>query len=152
MAAKRKRDYKAEYAKRLARGAVKGKTRQQARGHKAKEHVVRAQRSKAKYGVSPSTLTRLRAQAKDKLVAAYKIIARNPYQVSDDTVRRGMRLLHAEDLRAIIAWDGIQITNMKNELSPLDPAADSYYGQLEKYFPASVDDINAADHNPGWYH
>lgn len=38
------------YAKRLARGAAKGKTRQSARGHKVREHVERKEKEKAKLG------------------------------------------------------------------------------------------------------
>ena len=47
------RDYKAEYARRIARGLAQGKTRQQARGHVVKEHIVRRQRSIVRYGVTP---------------------------------------------------------------------------------------------------
>jgi hypothetical protein len=40
----RYRNYKAEYERRIAKGIVAGKTRQQARGHKAHEHIIRRQR------------------------------------------------------------------------------------------------------------
>lgn len=149
---KRKRDYKAEYARRIARATAAGKTRQAARGHKPKEHVVRQRRSISKYGASPSTMTRLRNQAKEKLMAVYRTVAKNPMRVSDRTVARGMRLLHADDLRTLIARDDIEIVNMTKELSPLDTEADSYHEQLAQYFPVSVDEIDAADFNPGWYH
>jgi hypothetical protein len=39
--ARKPRDFKAEYARRIARGEAKGKTRQLARGHVVKEHIVR---------------------------------------------------------------------------------------------------------------
>ena len=48
----RKRDYRAEYAKRIARATAEGKTRQQARGHKAGEHIERARKERAKEGLS----------------------------------------------------------------------------------------------------
>ena len=41
------RDFKAEYARRIARALEKGKTRQQARGHKAHEHIERREREKS---------------------------------------------------------------------------------------------------------
>lgn len=147
MAAKRKRNYKAEYAARIARAAAKGKTRQQARGHKAKEHVVRAERSKAKYGASPATMTRLRKAAKEKLIALYTVIAKNP--VSERTVARGMRMLHAEDLRELIARDDIEIIG---KATIQGGAEDSYLNQLADDFPYSIDDIEAVDFNPYWYH
>lgn len=40
------RDFKAEYARRIARALAQGKTRQQARGHKAHEHIERAERER----------------------------------------------------------------------------------------------------------
>jgi hypothetical protein len=40
------RDYKAEYARRIANAVKKGKTRQAARGHKVHEHIERREREK----------------------------------------------------------------------------------------------------------
>lgn len=51
----RKRDFKAEYARRIQRGLEKGRTRQQARGHVVKEHIVRREREReANAGLSRS--------------------------------------------------------------------------------------------------
>jgi hypothetical protein len=44
------RDYRAEYARRIARATAAGKSRQAARGHQAREHVARAQREREEYG------------------------------------------------------------------------------------------------------
>jgi len=143
MATKRKRDYKAEYAKRIAKAEAAGKTRQQARGHKAKEHVERARRSKAKFGVSPSTLTKIRKKARDRLLALYQKTARNP--VSEKTLRRGMKLLHYEDLLSLIDMDPIDVLSAVK-------IQDTYLEQLAQYFPVSIDDIESAGTNPLWYH
>ncbi len=150
MAAKRKRNYKAEYNRRIAKAAAAGKTRQQARGHVAKEHVRRAQRSRAKYGATPAQLTKLRKAAKGRLLAVYERIARNP--VNERTVARGMKYLHAEDLKAIIDRDDMATVSMIKQVSPLSPEADSYYDQLAEYFPESIDDLAGDDINPLWYH
>lgn len=141
--AKRKRDYKAEYARRIAKATASGKTRQQARGHKPKEHIERARRAKAKYGVAPSTLTRLRKRAYERLKSLYEKTARNP--ISDRTIKRGMKLLHHEDLRNLIDMDQIDILSAVK-------IQDTYLEQLAEYFPASIDDIEGASHNPLWYH
>jgi hypothetical protein len=44
------RDYAAEYARRKASGIARGKSLQQARGHKQAEHIVRAEHERAKRG------------------------------------------------------------------------------------------------------
>lgn len=156
MAAKRKRNFKAEYARRIAKGAASGKTRQQARGHREKEHVERARRSKSKYGASPGTMTKLRAQAKGTLLKMYQRRARQP--VNEQTVKRGMKYLHADDLRKIINDEiaTINAINGMQALSPTgtneDPNGDSYFEQLAEHFPTSVDLLDGEDINPLWYH
>lgn len=142
--AKRKRNFKAEYARRIAKAKASGKTRQQGRGHKAKEHVERAKRTKAKYGISPAQLTRLRSKARAKVLAVFEATARNP--VNDATVRRGIAMLHPDDLRRLV-----------DDLDPIDIISaakiqDAYLDQLADYFPASIDDIEGVDFNPLWYH
>jgi hypothetical protein len=44
------RDFAAEYARRKAKGAREGKSTQQARGHKPREHVARREREKSAAG------------------------------------------------------------------------------------------------------
>lgn len=42
--ARKPRDYKAEYAKRIERAMAKGLSRQRARGHQVQEHIIRKER------------------------------------------------------------------------------------------------------------
>lgn len=46
----RKRDYHAEYERRIAHAAERGITRQQARGHVEREHIQRAEREREELG------------------------------------------------------------------------------------------------------
>ncbi len=50
--ARGERDFKAEYARRIARALEKGKTRQQARGHRPQEHVYRREREVEQEGLT----------------------------------------------------------------------------------------------------
>lgn len=54
------RDYRAEYSKRIERALEKGKSRQQARGHKAHEHIERRERERAQFGLSSQEVTAIR--------------------------------------------------------------------------------------------
>lgn len=56
----RKRDWKAEYAKRIARGERLGRTRQQSRGHIEREHIVRREREREKYGIAIDEASQVR--------------------------------------------------------------------------------------------
>lgn len=49
------------YARRIARAEAKGRTRQQARGHKEKEHVARKEREIEEQGISGSQLKSIRS-------------------------------------------------------------------------------------------
>jgi len=59
--APRTRDFKAEYQRRIAKALAAGKTRQAARGHKPKEHIIRREREVAEAGVSASQLRSIRS-------------------------------------------------------------------------------------------
>lgn len=59
--APRKRDFKAEYQKRIAKALAAGKTKQAGRGHKVKEHIIRKEREREEAGVSSSELRSIRS-------------------------------------------------------------------------------------------
>lgn len=141
--ARRRRNYKAEYARRIANAAKAGKSRQAARGHKPKEHVERKRRAIAKHGVTPYQLTKLRRAARAKVTAIWMKFSRNP--VSDRTIRRGMAMLAVEDLERLVEMDEVDVRSAVN-------IRDAYLYQLGEYFPASIDTIEAAETNPLWYH
>lgn len=141
--AKRRRDYKAEYQRRLARGAAQGKTRQQARGHVVKEHVERARRTNLKFGASPSTLTRWRKLAFENALKTITAAAKKT--VYEPTLHKGIRLLHIDDLKTLAEMDPLDIVSVLH----VDQAS---LAGLEQYFPHSVDTIEAEQFNPLWYH
>lgn len=143
MAAKRKRNYKAEYARRIRNAEAKGKSRQQARGHIAKEHVERSRRTQSKFGASPSTLTRARAKALDHLS---RMLSGGKKPVDERTLERGIRLLHIEDLRSVVE------IKSGDYLKALAAAQATQVAALADVFPYSIDDIEEAERNPIWYH
>lgn len=57
----RTRDFKAEYQRRIERALAAGKTRQAARGHKPQEHKLRAERERAKGGLTSAQVRIIRA-------------------------------------------------------------------------------------------
>lgn len=143
MAKKRQRDYKAEYERRIALGAAKGKTRQQARGHIAKEHVERARRTQLKYGASPSTLTRWRKLAFERALEIHRKSAK--HAIYEPTLKKGIRILHIDDLKALAEADPFDVISaVKIQQTEL--------AGLEQYFPHSMDNIDAEQFNPLWYH
>jgi hypothetical protein len=67
----RKRDFKAEYAKRIARAQAVGKTRQQARGHHAQEHIERAEKEREQFGITRVEITRVRTWAYRRAISVH---------------------------------------------------------------------------------
>lgn len=57
--ARKPRDFKAEYARRIARALEKGKTRQEARGHRKGEHIERREREKEELGITRDQMRRV---------------------------------------------------------------------------------------------
>lgn len=140
---RRPRDYKAEYKRRIAKGVAAGRSRQQARGHKIKEHVERRRRAILKYGGTPSQLTHWRRAAFENARQVLGTAARNP--IDERTLKRGVRLLHLDDLKALAEMDPFAVASAVK----IDGA---HIAALEEYFPASMDAIEAEEHNPLWYH
>lgn len=59
--AARGRDYKAEYARRIASAKARGKTRQEARGHRPGEARQRREREREEFGLSSSEIRSITA-------------------------------------------------------------------------------------------
>lgn len=145
MAARRRRDYKAEYARRVAGTAPGSAERQAKRGHKPPpgktEGAHRRERTMRKFGVSPSTLTRLRAAARDNIVSQLHAVGTRKW-INEKTVTKGLAMLHANTLRNLALIDGGAI----KQLASLD------YGDVaanELFDDEDADEWEGR--NPLWY-
>ena len=138
---KRQRDYKAEYARRVAKGTAAGRTRQEARGHHERERGqteagYRRERSILKYGATPAELTRLRRAAREHILAQLGAVGtRAP--VYEPTVRKGLRMLHARSLETILQYTGRDFRSL---------------GALDLNEVAVLLEDDELERNPFWYH
>jgi hypothetical protein len=161
---KRQRDYKAEYARRTAKLAPgPSPERQRARGHKPKEHVERARRTRRKFGVSPSTLTKLRARVVDHILAQLAA-AGTAQPVKPATVRRGIKALNGNMLRFVLATEMHGETIKAGASIQGDgPEHEEVAARFSEYFESLVDlwqdgdvqmpaELSPDDWNPFWYH
>lgn len=99
------------YAKRLARAEAKGKTRQQARGHRAGEHVIRARGgARALSSTDIYDAQRLAAAVKGKRGAARAAAAAEAERLA--TNRRRRRETH-ERQKVREKWSGVLTTKDK---------------------------------------
>lgn len=134
------RDFKAEYARRKRNALAKGKTMQEARGHKneSAERKARRARVRAEHGISVERLSKLRRQARDRVVAGLGTAGtKNPVNVV--TIDKGMRLLNRDQLNHVRALSTKEVQRR---------AFMSYEDLIDEYPEYENDD----EINPFWYH
>lgn len=139
--ARKARDYKAEYARRVANATARGKTRAQARGHANEpvERRERRQRIRAQYGVSPERLSRLRRAAAEHVETQLRAAGTvRPGSPDRDRIDSGMRRLSGE---ALIAAGQLDAQEIKAR-------AGYSYQMLILEFPEYENDDEI---NPFWY-
>jgi hypothetical protein len=158
----RKRNYKAEYERRKAKGLAAGKTIQQSRGHKPREHVERKERSLLKYGLPPEQLRQLRLRAARHIMAELKRTG-TLGRINEKTITKGMRYLGVHGLDAILHafGDTIKIQAMFQEGHYI-PDTTVFYETVTRHNAfamldygttyAGGDDDDEIEYNPFWYH
>jgi hypothetical protein len=136
--ARKARDYKAEYARRVASARAAGKSMREARGHarEPQERKERRARAYREHGVSPERLSRLRRAAKAHMLAA---LAGGKGPVNEATVDRGVKMMNGEMLALIPQLPPDHLRGL---------AGLSYAALILEYPDLENDD----ERNPFWYH
>ena len=135
----KKRNYAAEYARRIARGQTAGKTRQQARGHKVHEHVERKVRELERYGLTSDQKSRIK-----KWVASYPNSDRDVDEVLQMTSEKGYAWFgHYRDV-----WNGARKTYLTRHTRR------KYSPQTKEYLRSLAEQSDIGEDNIGWlyYH
>lgn len=141
-----KRDYKAEYAKRIARALEKGKTRQQARGHKPSEHVFRKPPPRKRVQLDPDRIT----EARERFIFKWGFDRANV--LSDETIDPDEVVAQAKIfgwawfLKYSRTWDDLRKTYLKELKSG------RYASRGISYLQYLSDDVKAPDVSWLYYH
>lgn len=99
MASKPRSQWSAAYRRRIERAEAQGKTRQQARGHTAHEHIERAQKEREELGLSRAEIESIR-----RWVRSYKNESRAEEDVISEARDRGY--VWFQDYRA--GWNAVR--------------------------------------------
>lgn len=149
------RDYKAEYERRIKRALEKGKTRQQARGHKASEHVFRKPKApkpskrkaaKPRPPIDPDAITKARATYITKW--AWK----RDFEIQDWAVEPDELVAHAKTfgwewfVTYAATWQAMRDTYIAEN------KAGAYASRGVGYLQSMAQSVNADDMSWLYYH
>lgn len=140
----RKRNYKAEYARRVKSALAKGKTRQQARGHQAKEHVIRRERE-----IEEGKVTWAQRKAIEKFHASFDPKGQKPSVSANTMIDWAGEVGYDKFVKYRKLW-----TALHNQYMDRGGQRSKYSERTREEIEYMFDDLDLPDDDPEWlfYH